>query len=454
MKRTRNRSILVLLVALAFVAGMCLFCVRLFMGCSEWVQKPFNGHITGSNGLVQAGKITDKDGVILAQSIDGERVYHSDYDTRCSLLHLVGDDSLNISTSVQSLYRSDLMRYSFVWGLGVPASLRTSYDIQLTVDSSACRTAYQQLGDKTGCCIVYNYKTGEILCDVSTKTYDPQNAPEITEENEEQYEGVYLDHTVSSAFTPGSTFKIVTAAAALENITDIQDLTINCEGSRQIGDNEITCTHEHGEVNLESAFVNSCNVYFATVATMVGNDKMQQTADDMGFNKNYKINAVTTEQSSYDVKQADDNQLAWSGVGQYTNLANPMQMAIMCSGIANDGVAKIPHFIKSKGILDFNLNSTEDTLMSKETAQSLKDLMRSAVTDKYGEDMFCGLTAYAKTGTAEVGEGEPTSWIVGFTSDEEYPLAFAVVVEHGGYGIDSAGSVISAVLADIIEDLV
>lgn len=448
MKRTLNRSIIVFLVVLAFFAGIILFTVRLAAGADDWVQKPFNGHTSGNGGLAQAGAIYDRNGTVLAQTVDGERRYNEDYATRCSLLHLVGDNSLNISTAVQSTYRTELTGYSYIWGLGLPSFLKSGNDLTLTVDSRACAAAYEVLGDRTGACVVYNYKTGEILCSVSTKTYDPQNPPEITEENEAEYDGVYLDHTMSSSFTPGSTFKIITAAAAVENIDDIDSLEIYCGGSEEIGGSEITCTGEHGYQTLDSAFANSCNVYFSVLASMLGNDKMQATADRMGFNQSFEINGIPIYPSSYNVSDADENQLAWSGVGQYTDLANPMHLAILCGAVANGGTAVMPYFIKDSGFLDSVLNKDPDTiqLMPQSTAQTLSSIMRTAVTDHYGEYLFAGLTAHAKTGTAEVGDGDPNALMVGFTSDEEHPYAFAVVVEHGGSGVSAAGEVVSAVL--------
>lgn len=450
MKRTLNRSLIVFLVAFAFFAGIVLFCVRLGTGCKDWVQKPFNGHTAGNSGLIQAGTIYDRDGNILAETVDGERIYSSDYSTRCALLHLVGDNSLNISTAVQSTYRTELTGYSYIWGLGLPASLKSGNDITLTVDSSACAAAYNALGDRTGACVVYNYKTGEILCSVSTKTYDPQNPPEITDENEAEYDGVYLDHTVSSSFTPGSIFKIITSAAAFESSLDLDSLEIYCGGSTEIGGSNVNCTAAHGNVNIYSAFSSSCNVYFATLATMIGSDKMQAAADRMGFNQNFSVNGVTTAAGSYDVSSADENQLAWSGVGQYTDLANPMQMAILCGAIANSGTPVMPYFIEASGLSVLSSGEKGSELMSSSTAAFLQELMRTAVVNNYGEGIFAGLSACAKTGTAEVGDGEPNAWMVGFTTDEDYPLAFAVVIEHGGSGLGAAGSVVSAVLSDIV----
>ena len=158
MKRTLRRSTLILIFTLAFIGGIGFFTAELIFGAKDWVDQPYNAHISGSGGLEQAGKILDRNGNVLAQTVNGERVYNSDPSVRQALLHTVGDNSLNISTAVQSKYRSLLTGYSLIWGLNMPQSMRSSHDITLTVDASACKAAYDVLSGmgKRGACVVYN----------------------------------------------------------------------------------------------------------------------------------------------------------------------------------------------------------------------------------------------------------------------------------------------------------
>lgn len=430
---------MVLLIALLVITGLVVFIVKVSLNSSQWIQHTYNGHLSGNDGLSKAGTIYDRNGIKLAYSEDNMRLYNDDYITRLSTMHVVGDDSLNISSAIQSSYRSQLTGFNYIWGLGLPEFIKTGNDITLTLDSYACNTAYNALNGYNGAVVVYNYKTGEILCSVSTPGYDQNNPPEITEENEEEYDGVYVDKVLSGLYAPGSTFKIVTTAAALENIKGIEDETFNCTGSVKIGGKEINCMHVHGEITMKEGLAQSCNVVYAELAERLGKSKMTDMASRLGFNKTYNINGTVTAKSRYDVGKANKNDLGWSGIGQYTVEANPIQMAIMCGAIANGGVTACPNEIKS-GIM--SLPTSDIELIDSDLASKLDEYMRNDVTSYYGDSLFPSLTVCAKTGTAEIGEDkEPHAWMVGYSQDEDAPLAFAVIVENGGYGYSTAGPV-------------
>ena len=435
MKRILKRSTLILVFTLLFIGGASFFCVELVFNADDWANQPYNAHISGNGGLEQAGAVYDRNGTVLAKTQGTDRVYNENYSVRVGLLHTVGDNSLNISTAVQSKYRSQLTGYSLIWGLNMPQSLRTSHDITLTVDANASAAAYDALSayGKQGACVVYNYKTGEVISSVSTYSYDPEAPPEINEDNEHEYEGVYLDHVLSSSYTPGSIFKLVTAAAAIENIPDLFERTWYCEGHEDIGGAEVRCVdgEAHGTLDFYGALEHSCNIVFAELAVELGPEKMTAAAEKMGINLSYEIDDVSTAKGHYDVSKATTNELAWSGVGQYNDEVNPMQMAILCGAIANGGNSVNPTYIKS-GTGDLlkmiGLNDTKSReLLKSSTASTLSQSMPSYT--------FGSLSVRAKTGTAEVGdEKSPNAWMVGFSTDEDCPLAFACVVEDAGFG--------------------
>ena len=340
--------------------------------------------------------------------------------------------------------------------MGLPDGLTLGRNIQLTVNSEICKTAYQALGNNRGAVFVYNYKTGEIVAKVSTPSYDPQNIPDI--EGNDEYEGVYVDRSIMATYPPGSTFKLVTASAALENMTksELENRTYTCTGSDTIGGNKITCYEAHGEENFEQALAHSCNCYFAQLAVDLGADKMTTQANRMGFNKSVSINDIDTAKSVYDVSKADKNQLGWSGVGQYTTLASPMTMAVISGGIANGGTPVMPYLIKQIS-LPFGLPNIPQSgnkgtqMLSEQNAKTLSDMMRYTVENEYYGGGFNGEIC-AKTGTAEVGGGEAAhAWVTGFSRDESCPLAFAVIIENGDSGYYTALPVAAQVMNKALE---
>ncbi len=430
MKKTMSRSVISLILAAVFLLGLGFLCVKYVIDADLWAAQSYNPYMVSGQGLSNAGDILDRNGVVLATSIDGERTYHEDESTRKAMLHTVGDGSYNIATAVETAYRDKISGHSKIFGYGLPESLKGKNNLSVTLDSEVCTEVYEAFEGRNGACFVYNYKTGEVLCMVSAPTYDPMNIPENIED------GSYLNNCISSTYTPGSIFKIITAAAGFEHIDNYEDKTFTCESEKEIGNSKITCLETHGTLDLKNAFAYSCNIAFGDSALITGRENMQKTADKMGINKSFRIGEVYTAQGNFDVRKADDISLAWSGIGQYTDTVNPAQMAILCGAIAQGGETRLPHYVKGEN------SGKSGKLMSEEIANNLHDLMRYTISDYYGDSMFEGLTVCAKTGTAEVGEDKlPNGWMVGYSTDEDAPLAFAVVVEEGDYGFYSAGPI-------------
>ena len=450
MRTTGFRSMVLYLLLAAFLCGLGYLLVNLVLHGGEWAMQPYNGHVYAENSTVKLGDISDREGNLLATTQDGVRYYSSDETVRRAMLHTVGDSAGYISTSVQYTMRSRLSGYNIVTGLNDTIFNRIGSNISLTVDQDACVAAYNALGGKNGAVIVYNYETGEILCKVSAPTFDPANVPEDIETND-AYKGAYLDNTLSGSFTPGSIFKIVTTAAAMERWPDSWDtITYTCNGSIEYSGSDITCLHgnAHGTQDLATALGNSCNVFFAQLANELGPEALQKKAEEMGFNMEFDFGTIPVSESTFDVSDANENQLGWAGVGQYTVLANPYHMMVLMGAIANGGEYVEPRLTEDKSLLD-DLTGGSRTLVTSTEAEQLTKLLRNNVENYYGDYLFpTGMNVCAKTGTGEVGDDQgPNCWMVGFCDSQEYPYAFAVLVEDGSGGIESAGSVASAVLS-------
>lgn len=459
MKNTRARSFVVYLLSIFFLLGLGFFVFSYFKDGRDWVAHPGNQHLSQDGQLLSAGKIFDRNGVVLAETSDGARIYHQDIATRRALLHTIGDNTRFISTAVQNVWRSELIGYNPLTGISLNSAGRTGNDLTLTIHSSACRIAQELFGGRKGAISVYNYKTGELLCMVSSPNYDPQNRPNIEEDETGAYDGVYLNRVLSSSYTPGSVFKVITAAAAIENIPNLYERTFTCPGYVEVEGEKITCMSQHGEINFEDGFAQSCNVVFAELALELGKEKMTATAEKMGFGDSFTIDRIPTAKSSYDVSEADAVDLGWSGIGQYTDLVNPAHLMILMGAVANGGVPVEPYLVEKVttpiGLpLQYGSAGSGERLCSASTAEKLTGLMRHAVTTNYGEALFPGLTVCAKTGTAEVGNGQnPHAWMIGFTLDEDCPLAFSCVVENSGHGFPVAGPILAGVLEELAQDM-
>lgn len=456
MRKIERRAALCLLIALALIAGMVLFCFRYVTNASDWAAYPFNRHMYDNNGQLLSGTITDRDGDVLSEIEDGKRVFYPDATVRKATLHAVGDPQGNIGTGALTAFADHVSGYNILTGGYSPLGSR--YSLALTIDAGLNVTAYKAMDGRQGTVGVYNYQTGEILCMVSTPSFDPMNPPDLSGDKNEKYNGVYLNRFLSSAQVPGSIFKTVTLAAALEEISDIESRSFRCTGETKVGGTIVTCPKPHGKMDIKSAFANSCNGVFAELAAEMGRDAMTRHAEKAGLTSRLSINGIKTAAGKYDVSEADKGQLGWSGVGQYTDTVNPANMMTFMGAIANGGKAAVPRLVSSVTSRDTGLPSSwtnvtqTGTLIESDTASKVKSMLKNNVIQTYGKDRFRDLDVGAKSGTAEVGGGKrPNAWFTGFLDDPAHPYAFIVLVENGGGGASVAGEIASTVLCACVD---
>lgn len=262
MKKIERRAMVCTVLALILAVGLGLFLVRYVTRGGGWASSPFNRHLYDTSGVLASGTVLDRDGDVLSSVENGKRTYYTDATVRKATLHAVGDLQGNIGTGALNTFADELTGYSLLNGA---FGAERGGSLYLTLDARYNYEAYQALNGHAGTVAVYNYKTGEILCMVSAPSYDPLNVPGDLETNE-RYEGAYLNRFLSSTFTPGSVYKTVTLAAALEELPDLMERTWDCQGAVQIGDETIVCSGTHGQQHIGDAFANSCNVVFAQIA--------------------------------------------------------------------------------------------------------------------------------------------------------------------------------------------
>jgi len=451
MRKIEKRAVLCLIIALALIAGLGLFCFRFVKNASDWAAYPYNRHMYSNSGQLLSGTILDRDGDVLTEVKDGERVYYPDATVRRATVHAVGDGSGYIGTGALTAFADRLSGYNLITGGYSP--LGSGRNLTLTLDAYLNVTAYNAMDGRQGTVGVYNYKTGDILCMVSTPSFDPENPPDASSAED----GIYLNRLLSSAQVPGSIFKTVTLTAALENLPDLKDRTFTCTGETTVGGTVITCPKPHGKMDIESAFANSCNGVFGALAAELGGDTMTKYVEQAGLTRRMSVDGIMTAAGHYDVSEADKGQIGWSGVGQYTDTVNPCNMMAYMGAIANGGTAAVPRLILDittpSGIpTSWQRTEETDTLVQGGTAAQVKEMMKNNVVQTYGTDRFRGLDIGAKSGTAEVGgDKRPNAWFAGFLDDPEHPYAFIVLVENGGGGASVAGEIAATVLQACVD---
>ncbi len=439
MKKIKFRTCSVFLLVLLLMAGIGIFIFKMFTSGGQWVVFPSNGNVF-QNGRLSVGTVIDRDGVTLAKISEGKVTYAEDEAVRRSTLHIVGDYEGNVAGGALSIFRKELTGYDFI--NGVYSYSGSGGEVRLSVSSELNRAAYSALSGRNGAVCVMNYETGEILCMVSSPNFDPENPPLISEDDTS---GVYINRAIGASYTPGSVYKLVTLTAAVEKIDDLFERNFHCDGTMELGDGTIVCTAAHGDMKIEDALAKSCNCVFASLAIELGGDIMAEYAEKMGFTDGFYIDGYKTADGRFDIGEEGSANLGWSGAGQFNDLISPISMLRYCAAIANSGTAPGITMLK-------NGKGSNERVISQSTAEKLGDMMNYCVYLTYGKDNFPFDDVCAKSGTAEVGGGaKPHSWFTGFVRDEDYPIAFTVVIENGGWGFSQAGAAASDVLYAVKE---
>lgn len=446
MKKVSGRAIFPLILAIVLLAGTVLLCVRYFAKADEWVTFSGSPHVyTGVN--LDGGVVTDRDGTLLLDSTDG-RTYSADAVTRTATMHLLGDRYGYIQAPLLGSFADDMIGFDKINGLY--GAEGTEANAALTLSAAAQTAAYQALGNYHGTVGVYNYKTGEILCAVTSPSYDPDNMPDVDADTSGAYDGVYVNRFFQAAYTPGSIFKIVTLAAAIETVPDWESLTFTCEGKTIIGEQEIICEGVHGTITLKQALAHSCNVAFGELAGKVGAKALMEYAEKLGLTESFACDGIPVKAGTVDLKDADAGDLAWAGIGQYTDQVNALTFMRAMGRIAGGGTGAEPYLMAKitrgeKTVYEAK-TETSSRALKAETAAKLTEYLRNNVATMYGDWQFGGLNVCAKSGTAEH-EGETAdAMFAGFCVDENCPLAFVVFVENGGSGSAVAAPIAAKVL--------
>ncbi|MET9389405.1 penicillin-binding transpeptidase domain-containing protein [Streptomyces sp. NPDC006624] len=335
-------------------------------------------------------------------------------------------------------------------------------NVVTTIDPDVQKAAYRALGDKKGGAVAIDPETGRILAVVSSPSYDPSALTDANTAGEawtkltEDPQKPLVNRALRQPLPPGSTFKLVVAAAALEDglYTSVDERTDSPDpytlpGTTRVLTNEnpdAPCTN----ATIRTALQYSCNNVFAKMAVQLGEDKVRATAEKFGFNDDRQDVPVRAYTSVYP-SGMHPSQTALTGIGQFDVTATPLQMAMVSAALANGGELVSPHMVSritdgGGGVLrDYDDEADTERIVSSSTAEQLRSAMRTVVERGTGTNARVpGATVGGKTGTAQHGENNsqvPYAWFTSYGTSEASgkEVAVAVVVEQS----DAARSEVS-----------
>ncbi len=436
----------------------------------DYQDMPSNNHTITKARYIKRGSIITADGLTLAESIQQEDgTYVRSYPNGNLAAHAVGYYSQQYGSSgVEASqdktltgskdYSSWQNALNSLAGITEPGN-----SVQLTIDSRIQVAAEQALAGRTGAIVVLDPRTGAVLAWASSPTYDNTNIQATIEAANASggSDTSMFDRATQALYAPGSTFKTVTLAAALENGTASLDSTFDSPGRMEIGGADAVSVNEqaHGTITLDRAFAVSSNTVFGQVAEQLGAERMVAVAQAFGYGQDLGTDFTTAASIMPNPEDMSVWELAWAGAGQPVGQGHTpgpqttvMQNAVVAATIANNGIAMNPHVVGQILAPDGTVIKTtrERSLgqaVSSGTAAQVKEAMLDVVQSGSGVAAnIAGVKVAGKTGTAETNSTTPNSTFIGCAPYDTPTLAISLVLEQTSENETTAAAVAGQVL--------
>ncbi|GHU68655.1 peptidoglycan glycosyltransferase [Clostridia bacterium] len=463
MKRVRRTAgIITIIFALMYLGLGGYFAYSVSVYSDRWFADPVNPNIMHTDGVIP-GTVYDKNGMVLAKSVEAEegkftRVYAESASVRRAVSQLLGDTRGQVANGVESFMSAYLLGYRAGLMTRLSQSLsgepRRGDNIRLTIDAMLCVYAAEHFPvGKSGAVVVLNYKTGDVLAMVSLPNYDPASDAHAA--------GSYYNRVTNVLYPPGSTFKLITYAAALKELPDVETRTFNCTGRFTVDELSIVEASgaSHGSITLRRALEQSCNITFAQLALEMGYPAIERQARAFGFNDTVLFHDLVVRDSKYPITSQTRDDLAQSSYGQGRVETTPLAMALVAATIANNGTMMEPKLLDrasptETGGLPVG-SSVYRKVLDEGRAAILKEAMVATVqAGSASQASINGYRVGGKTGSAEVSSDKtvPThAWFTGFIDDPQHPLAICVLIEGGGSGASAAAPLARDILREAIR---
>ena len=465
----------------AFLAVFAMLNYVQFFEAKEIAGNNANRRSLIAEYSIKRGDITTLDGITIARSREtkGTLKYAREYPEGDLYAHLTGFYSFIYGTAgIEAAYNDELLGDSGVVSIQdledkLFGSGEQGDDIKLTVHSELQQLARESLGDQEGAVVALDPQSGEVRAMWSNPTYDPNPLASFEPNEAKKYRRTLDPESASSplvrkstslSYPPGSTFKVVTTAAALESgqfttkstFPDPEALDLPLTDDTLQNFTKTACVGG-GEIDLFTALVISCDTTYGILGLRIP-EELRETAEQFGFNDPIPFD-LSTETSVFPEIEDDEEPLrAFAGIGQGDVAATPLQMALVAAAVANGGDVPRPRLVReitdpSGGIVERFSPETIGEAMSSENAEEVKEMMVDVVAEGTGTAaQIEGLEVAGKTGTAQNVEGEaPHAWFISFAPADDPQIAVAVLVERGGsIGSEATGGQVAAPIAKAI----
>lgn len=437
---------------------------------SEYQDMPSNNHTINKARYIKRGSIITADGLTLAESVQqADGTYARSYPNGNLAAHVVGyysqqygtmgiENTQNDTLTGSKDYSSWQNALNSLAGISEPGN-----SVQLTIDSRIQRAAEQALAGRVGAIVALDPRSGAVLAWASAPTFDNTNiqaAIEAANASGGADTSMY-DRATLALYTPGSTFKVLTLASALENGLATLDTIYDSPGRMEIGGADVVSIGErgHGKISLAKAFALSSNTVFGQVADGLGAEKLVATARAFGYGQQLGLDFTTAASVMPNPEEMTEWELAWAGAGQPVGQghtpgpqATVMQNALMAATIANNGIAMNPYVVSQilapdGTVLKTTRGHSLGQAVGSGTAEQVKQAMLDVVQNGTGSAAaIAGVKVAGKTGTAETNNANANSTFVGFAPYDTPTVAIAVVIEQNAKGEESAAAVGGQVL--------
>ncbi|MEC4175121.1 FtsW/RodA/SpoVE family cell cycle protein [Adlercreutzia sp. R7] len=452
-----------LMYSLLFAILVANLTYLMIIKAPEYQNMPSNNHTIAREAKMERGTISAVDGVVLARSVrqdDGS--YTREYPAGTLAAHIVGYSSQKYGTAgIEAAYNDTLRGQqnfaSFTDVVNSLAGIQTKgNDVTLSIDSRIQEAAQNALEGQVGACVVMNPETGAVLGMASSPTFDAANYEELLSQSSDSASSELYNRATQALYAPGSTFKMVTLAAALQDAIATADTEYDAPGEMDIGNAPVTNVKKrnYGRLTLEQATWYSSNTVFGQVGVQIGADLLVQMAMDFGFNEKINFDLPLAMALMPDPAEMTTWETAWAAcgepVGEHESPAGPqatvLQMCMVGSAIANEGALMQPYLVD--GVYNANGERSFTAMpvklkqsIDKDTAAKEMAILEGVVTEGTGSRAAVdGVKVAGKTGTSERGDGDTDSWFVGMAPADDPKVVVAINLERAESGSGAAAA--------------